>query len=100
MVLASCAWVGSMCLALCACAVRGREAKQNKHRIWGSHARSGRTTSHVQETQYELEQGSARFLSKALHSVFQALKALGSLLPLLNSGIAPGQPRNCVNEQV
>ena len=67
-------------LALCACAVRGmnpqtggqlsfvREAKQNKHRIWGSHACSGRTTSHVQETQYELEQGSARFLSKALDS--------------------------------
>lgn len=42
--------------------------KQNKHRIWGCHAHSGKTTSHTQETQYELEQGSAHLLCKTLDS--------------------------------
>lgn len=43
---------------------------KQKHIIWGSHAHSGEPTSHDQETQHELEQGSAPFFGKRLDSKY------------------------------
>lgn len=50
--------------------VAGFGGGKQKHIIWGSHAHSGEPTSHDQETQHELEQGSAPFFGKRLDSKY------------------------------